>query len=176
MPTLRTESCPQISAHDLISLCRLEPQTQLYGRVSKSTQQQGSSSNKGSSNKGSSNKGSNTGSIVMDGNLLLNRTPTKTGKKSRRAMVIDIRSNEEFRLGHVQYSISIPHSSAFLPDGSLNPGTAASTLGANYRSRVIVVVGNKGESAPIVSLLRTILDLVCLCVCQSQEACTLMCR
>jgi len=80
---------------------------------------------------------------------------SKLSKKLRKAMVIDIRSNEEFRQGHVPYSLNIPHNSAFLPDGSLSSNTAANSLSSN-RGRVIAVVGNKGESAPIVSYMAII--------------------
>ena len=86
------------------------------------------------------------GGLVTDGHLLL----SKFSKKPRKAMVIDIRSNEEFRQGHVPYSLNIPHSSAFLPDGSLSSNAASASL-SNNRGRFMAVVGNKGESAPIVS-------------------------
>ncbi len=147
MQVLKSESSPQISAHDLIGLCRLEPQTQLYDRVVKSDSQHDAGKG-GKDNSG--NKSGNAGGVVMDGSLLLNKTPTKSGKKSRKPLVIDIRPNEEFRLGHVPNSINIPHGSAFSPDGSLTSNAVATTL-ANVRGRVMIVVGNKGESAPIVS-------------------------
>ena len=65
--------------------------------------------------------------------------------------MVDIRSNEEFRFGHVPHSVNISHDLAFQPDGSLTPSQAASNLLAVPQGRTVCVVGNKGETGPIVS-------------------------
>ena len=81
--------------------------------------------------------------------MLFRRNLTKS--KRRTAIVVDIRTNEEFRAGHVPNSINIPADSAFQADGTLVPSPAAQKLANTPRGRVICVVGNKGESAPRVS-------------------------
>lgn len=82
LSTLKSESCPQISAHDVITLCRLETSALHYG------------------NKPIRDSPSRGGA-----NPLL----TRGGKRARqKAIVVDIRSQEEFRLGHVPGSINIP--------------------------------------------------------------------
>ena len=72
-------------------------------------------------------------------------------KRSKKAVVVDIRSQEEFRLGHVPSSISLPQSQAFQPDGSLSPSKSSITLSGLPKGRVIIVIGSKGEAGPVVS-------------------------
>ena len=132
-----------MSAHDLITLCRLEPQNQTYS-APKATTQSSHSDNRGSDNGGSVNRD-------FDGNILLFKTPAKSKSAARpKAVVVDIRSYEEFRLGHTPGAISVPHDTTFLPDGSL-VSQASAKLKNIPRGRVIIVVGGKGEAAPTVS-------------------------
>lgn len=60
--------------------------------------------------------------------------------------MVDIRSYEEFRQGHVPNSISLPHDTAFAADGSLAPSKAAVSLSA-VGGKILCVVGNKGDAA-----------------------------
>lgn len=92
------------------------------------------------------------GVAESDSSLLFNRSISKSRKKIRpKAVVVDIRCNEEFRSGHVPNSINLPHDAAIQPNGSLTPTAAAQKLKSVPRGRVVCVVGNKGETAPIVS-------------------------
>ena len=82
-------------------------------------------------------------------------------KKSRqRAVVVDIRTTEDFRLGYVPNSISIPETSAFQPDGSLRPSQAVLALGMIPKGHVIIVMGGKKENVAVVSKLAQ-LTLMC---------------
>jgi rhodanese-related sulfurtransferase len=125
LATLKTESCPQISAHDLITMCRLETH----------------------------NLPRDVGVAEPGSSLLFNRNLLKNKKRVRpKAFVVDIRSTEEFRLGHVPGSVNIScDGSALQPDGSLVQTPATQKLKSVPRGRVVCVVGNKGEAAPIVS-------------------------
>ncbi len=123
LATLRTESCPRISAHDLITLCRLDPQSL------------------------GNHHHSNTTS-----NLLLGRGGAKGVKRSRqRGVIVDIRSVEEFRQGHVTNSLSVPQDTAFLADGSLSPSSQGGGLTRVPRGRVLVVMGSKADTGQVVS-------------------------
>lgn len=124
-------------------MCRLEPQTPNF-TINREPQ---------TPNYAMAGEGTKEEELsLLDGSLLLHRNTAKTKKKVRpKAFVVDIRPNEEFRLGHVPHSINIPHDAAFLPDGSLVPSQGASALMAVPHGRIVCVVGNKGEAAPIVS-------------------------
>ena len=124
LATLKSEPCPQISAHDLIKLCCLESQALGYDNLPKAN---------------------NRDLFRKKGGV---RGPKKTRQK---AVVVDIRTTEDFRLGHVPNSISIPETSAFQPDGSLHPSQAVLTLGAMPKGRVIIVIGGKKENVAVVS-------------------------
>ena len=128
LATLKSEACPQISSYDFIVLCQLEsflPNTLVSWKGKDSTPSAHSS-------------------------LLLQRNLVSGGggkKKSRpKGFVVDIRSNEEFRQGHVPNSISLPHDVAFAADGSLAPSKAAVALSA-VGGKILCVVGNKGDAA-----------------------------
>ena len=115
------EACPQVSAHDLIMMCGLESQALGYHNLQK----------------------------IGDSDPFRKKGGVRGAKKSRlKARVVDIRSNEEFCLGHVPNSKNIPESVAFQADGSLNPSLS---LGAVPKGRVVVVVGGKKEKEPVVS-------------------------
>ena len=121
LATLKLEACPQISAHDLIVMCGLESQALGYNNLQK----------------------------INDSDPFRKKGGVRGAKKSHlKARVVDIRSSEEFRLGHVLTSKNIPESAAFQADGSLNPSLS---LGAVPKGRVIVVVGGKKEKEPVVS-------------------------
>ena len=118
------EASPQISAHDLITLSRLENQALGYNNIEKSS----------------------------DDDLFRKKGGVRSLKKSRlKAAVVDIRSTEEYRLGHLPYSLSIPETTAFQADGSLNTSQASLTLGTIPKGRVIIVVGGKRENEAVVS-------------------------
>ena len=115
------EACPQVSAHDLIMMCGLESQALGYNNLQK----------------------------ISDNDPFRKKGGVRGAKKSRlKARVVDIRSTEEFRLGHLPNSKNIPENSAFQADGSLNPSLS---LGTVPKGRVIVVVGGKKEKEPVVS-------------------------
>lgn len=91
---------------------------------------------------------------TSDGDLFRKKGGVRGPKKSRqKAVVVDIRTTEDFRLGHVPNSISIPEMSAFQPDGSLHPSPAVLTLGTIPKGHVIIVMGGKKENVAVVSKL-----------------------
>ena len=117
------EACPQISAHDLITLCRLETRALGYDNLLK----------------------------MDDSDPFRKKGGVRGVKKSRaKAVVVDVRTNEEFRLGHLPNSVNIPETLAFQADGSLNQQSSL-TLGSPPKGRVIVVVGGRKENEPVVS-------------------------
>ena len=127
LATLKKEACPQISSYDFIVLCQLEsfiPNTLV------------------------SWEGKDFAPSERSSLLLQRSVPSSSGtRKSRpKGFVVDIRSNEEFRQGHVPHSINMPHDSAFVADGSLAPSKAAATLSA-VGGKILCVVGNKGDAA-----------------------------
>ncbi len=136
LDTLRVESCPRISAHDLIILARLEPQTLGYS-------------------------GNLTSDPIRDNPLMARGGARGTKKSRQRAVILDIRPIDEFRAGHVINSLNVPQETAFLADGSLSP--SQTQLGRVPRGRVLVVVGSKGNTGPVV---RT-------CTCSSTTQCAL---
>jgi len=74
----------------------------------------------------------------------------RSGKGKRgKAVVVDIRSPEEFRQGHVTGSLSV--SQEFAADGSLSPGQVSLTRVP--RGRVLVVLGAQADTGPVVSVL-----------------------
>ncbi len=117
------ESCPRISAHDLIILARLEPQTLGYS-------------------------GNLTSDPIRDNPLMARGGARGTKKSRQRAVILDIRPIDEFRAGHVINSLNVPQETAFLADGSLSP--SQTQLGRVPRGRVLVVVGSKGNTGPVV--------------------------
>lgn len=124
LATLKMEACPQISAHDLIMLCRLEAQALGYENIPK----------------------------VSNSDLFRKKGGVRGVKKSRlKAVVVDIRSTEDFRSGHLPNSINIPETLAFQADGSLNPSQSTLALGSIPKGRVIAVVGGKRDNAAVVS-------------------------
>ena len=173
LATLKTECSLQISAHDLIVLCRLESHAIGYS-------------------------GSQPPAIPRSGSLLMRGRSKERGRGRQKAVVVDIRPQEEypstftscvtaldnfpsyssiiwsgladylcngevliwvlcieildycrFRLGHVPHSLSLPHMQVFQPDGSLAPSPTSSAL-TSHRGRIMIVVANKGESGPVV--------------------------
>ena len=121
LATLRMEACPQVSAHDVIIMCGLESQALGYNNLQK----------------------------IHESDPFRKKGGVRGAKKSRlKAIVVDIRSSEEFRLGHLPNSKNIPESAAFQADGSLSPSLS---LGAVPKGRVVVVVGGKKEKEPVVS-------------------------
>ena len=131
LATLKKEACPQISSYDFIVLCQLEsfiPNTLVTWKDKDFAPSD-------------------------SGSLLLRRVITSASGARKRArpkgFVVDIRSNEEFRQGHVPNSINIPHDSAFLADGSLAPCKAAATL-SSAGGKILCIVGNKGDAAAAV--------------------------
>lgn len=115
------EACPQVSAHDLIGMCSLESRALGYDNLQK----------------------------VGHSDPFRKKGGVRGAKKSRlKARVVDIRSNEEFRLGHLPNSRNIPESVAFQADGSFNPTLS---LGSVSKGRVVVVVGGKKENEAVVS-------------------------
>ena len=131
LATLKMEACPQISTHDLIIMGRLESQALGYENLPK----------------------------IDESDPFRKKGGVRGVKKSRlKAVVVDIRSPEEFRLGHLPHSISLPENYAFQADGSLNPSQSALTLGTIPKGRVIVVVGGKKEVEPVVSLFYACID------------------
>ncbi|CAI8006071.1 TBC domain-containing protein kinase-like protein, partial [Geodia barretti] len=136
LDVLRQESCPHISAHDVIALCGLEYHALGYG--------------------GGARESGPTHSLRSPSSPLQRRAEVgrrrgksgKGGRKGRKGVLVDIRSQEEFRAGHVPGSLSLPHQLAFQPDGSLTPSLPSSSLSSVRTSRVIIVVANKGKSGP----------------------------
>lgn len=125
LATLKAEQCPQISAHDLIMLCRLESQAVGYENLPRTN----------------------------DSDLFRKKGGVRGPKKSRqKAVVVDIRTTEEFRLGHIPNSISIPETLAFQADGSLVQTQSTLTLTTLPKGRVIIVVGGKKENVAVVGL------------------------
>ena len=123
LATLKMEACPQISAHDLITLCRLDNQALGYGNLQ----------------------------LTNSSDPFRKKGGVRGVKKSRKkAVVVYIRSNEEFRLGHLPHAINIPEAQAFQADGSLNQQSAL-TLGTPPKGRVMIVVGSKKENEPVVN-------------------------
>ena len=86
-------------------------------------------------------------------NPLLLRGGARGVKRSRqKAVIVDIRPQEEYRQGHVINSLNVPQLQAFQPDGSLSHSQSSSTLSRIPRGRVIIVVGSKGDTGPVVSV------------------------
>uniref|UniRef100_UPI00358E9E24 TBC domain-containing protein kinase-like protein isoform X2 n=1 Tax=Myxine glutinosa TaxID=7769 RepID=UPI00358E9E24 len=81
------------------------------------------------------------------------RSEPSEGRRSRgarpRALVLDVRSADEFSRGHLSGSINIPAGTALTPGGALCP--AASNSLAQQRGRVIVLVGNASRTAATVA-------------------------
>ncbi|XP_064391569.1 TBC domain-containing protein kinase-like protein isoform X2 [Halichondria panicea] len=137
LDVLRAESCPRISAQDLITLARLEPQTLGYS-------------------------GNLTSDPIKDNPLMARGGARGTKKSRQRAVIIDIRPMDEFRAGHVIHSLNMPQDTAFLADGSLSPSQPG--LGRVPRGRVLVVTGNKGDTGPVFArqLVRLAFPKVCV--------------
>lgn len=172
LSVLRQESCPHISAHDVVSLCQLEYHALGYGG--------------GARENGSSHL------LTSATNPLLKRVEAekkgragKGGRKGKRGVLVDIRPQEEylphlyyvpnmytftkifapsltlsvrFRLGHVPGSLNLPKQHAFQPDGSLTP-SSSSALSSVRSSSVVIVVANKGETGPVVRSVHIQSDL-----------------
>ena len=127
LPTLKEESCPQISAHDLVTLCRLESHALNYNNHT-------------------------TFNSTHDNPLLLRGGARGVKRSRQKAIIVDIRQQDEYRQGHVINSINVPQLQAFQADGSLSPSQSTSALGRIPRGRVIIVMGSKGDAGPVVSV------------------------
>ena len=63
-----------------------------------------------------------------------------------------------YNRGAIPTSINMPYSTSFAPDGSLVPTPEANVLNSN-RGKIIVVVGNRGDSAVKVTVTRNVYAL-----------------
>lgn len=63
---------------------------------------------------------------------------------------------DSFNRGHIPQSVNMPFNQAFAPEGDLVACPAVTQLN-NHKGRVIVVVGNRGNNAPNVSISKYVL-------------------
>ncbi|XP_078456892.1 TBC domain-containing protein kinase-like protein isoform X2 [Lampetra planeri] len=116
---LKEETCPRISAEDLIELCELRGPSASRSPATQMTP-------------------------VPSGPA---RSPGRKLRASKpKLLAVDVRTAEEFSRGHVTGSVNIPQASAFSPEGTLVPCSSSSTLHA-HRGRVIVVIGHTASAA-----------------------------
>lgn len=137
--TLRDQCSPQISAHDLIVLCKLERSSFCYA-------------NKAPPPKNDIN------------NPLLWRKLHDKEEKKHEAIVVDIRSEEEYRTGHVPHSINLPHTDAFSSNGSLVDNPVVTSLKEQHYGKIIIIVANTNDPGPTFTrhLVRLNFPHVCL--------------
>uniref|UniRef100_T1J4P7 TBC domain-containing protein kinase-like protein n=1 Tax=Strigamia maritima TaxID=126957 RepID=T1J4P7_STRMM len=83
-----------------------------------------------------------------------NSTAKKFKQVKSKLLIVDVRAPEEFSRGAVPDSINIPFQSAFSPDGKLNSCAEVSILNA-HQGRIIIIVGNRGNSAVNVNIVDT---------------------
>ncbi|KAL5477249.1 hypothetical protein EMCRGX_G024018 [Ephydatia muelleri] len=124
LSTLRSEYCPQISAHDMILLCGLEAQLASYSQQSVEQMDRDFAAS----------------------NPLFGQTVTQKKRRQHKGLVVDIRSVEEFQLGHVPNSVNLPNNETFMADGSFIPSPATSTL-LESKGKTLVIVSGRGEGS-----------------------------
>ncbi|XP_011410154.1 PREDICTED: TBC domain-containing protein kinase-like protein [Amphimedon queenslandica] len=121
--SLRLECSPQLSAHDLISLCKLESRAIGYERVSK------------------------TPPNSKDPNDPLLWRDLGTKGRNGEVIVIDIRTQEEFESGHMMSSYNLPHyEGTFLPNGDLTGSPETACLREREWDFIVILAG-KGDQA-----------------------------